>query len=87
MQRLEVSGAVRPMYGSLGVKGLISFGLWTPEFLLKRRKNASIPPTVTRTPTTETAKYGRTYTSATLQWLRIRILVFWVAVTPCVLVL
>ena len=23
MQRLEVSGAVRPMYGSLGVKGLI----------------------------------------------------------------
>ena len=25
MQRLEVSGAVRPLYGSLGVKGLISF--------------------------------------------------------------
>ena len=24
MQRLEVSGAVRPLYGSLGVKGLIS---------------------------------------------------------------
>ena len=23
MQRLEVSGAVRPLYGSLGVKGLI----------------------------------------------------------------
>ena len=23
MQRLEVSGAVRPIYGSLGVKGLI----------------------------------------------------------------
>ena len=25
MQRLEVSGAVRPIYGSLGVKWLISF--------------------------------------------------------------
>ena len=25
MQRLEVSGAVRPLYGSLGVKGLISY--------------------------------------------------------------
>ena len=25
MQRLEVSGAVRPIYGSLGVKRLISF--------------------------------------------------------------
>ena len=24
MQRLEVSGAVRPLYGPLGVKGLIS---------------------------------------------------------------
>jgi hypothetical protein len=24
MQRLEVSGAVRPIYGSLGAKGLIS---------------------------------------------------------------
>jgi hypothetical protein len=24
MQRLEVSGAVRPLYGSLGVKGLTS---------------------------------------------------------------
>ena len=24
MQRLEVSGAVRPLYGSLGVKGLIA---------------------------------------------------------------
>ena len=24
MQRLEISGAVRPLYGSLGVKGLIS---------------------------------------------------------------
>ena len=27
MQRLEVSGAVRPMYGSLGVKRLITIGL------------------------------------------------------------
>ena len=25
MQRLEVSGAVRPLYGSLGVKGLTEF--------------------------------------------------------------
>jgi len=25
MQRLEVSGAVRPLYGSLGVRGLIIF--------------------------------------------------------------
>jgi len=25
MQRLEVSGAVRPLYGSLGVKGLTHF--------------------------------------------------------------
>jgi len=24
MQRLEVSGAVRPLYGSLGIKGLIT---------------------------------------------------------------
>ena len=29
MQRLEFSGAVRPLYGSLGVKGLINF----PKFL------------------------------------------------------
>ena len=26
MQRLEVSGAVRPIYGSLGVKSLIHYG-------------------------------------------------------------
>jgi len=25
MQRLEISGAVRPLYGSLGVKGLILY--------------------------------------------------------------
>jgi len=25
MQRLEISGAVRPLYGSLGVKGLIDY--------------------------------------------------------------
>jgi len=25
MQRLEVSGAVRPLYGSLGVKGVIIY--------------------------------------------------------------
>jgi len=29
MQRLEVSGAVRPLYGSLGVKGLLN--LSAPE--------------------------------------------------------
>ena len=28
MKRLEASGAVRPLYGSLGVKGLIGF-IWT----------------------------------------------------------
>ena len=29
MQRLEVSGAVRPLYGSLGVKGLNKyFNIW-----------------------------------------------------------
>jgi len=27
MQRLEVSGAVRPLYGSLGVKGLMNMEL------------------------------------------------------------
>ena len=31
MQRLEVSGAVRPIYGSLGVKGLI---LYVSTYLL-----------------------------------------------------
>ena len=25
MQRLEVSGAVRPLYGSIGVKGLMTY--------------------------------------------------------------
>jgi hypothetical protein len=27
MQRLEVSGAVRPIYGSLGVKGLTKYSI------------------------------------------------------------
>ena len=31
MQRLEVSGAVRPMYGSLGVKRLISVPMAEPS--------------------------------------------------------
>ena len=32
MQRLEVSGAVRPIYGSLGVKRLIfQVYFWTPD--------------------------------------------------------
>ena len=33
MQRLEVSGAVRPIYGSLGVKRLMM--LWGPETKLR----------------------------------------------------
>jgi hypothetical protein len=35
MQRLEVSGAVRPLYGSLGVKGLkcVAFQLLAQEIL------------------------------------------------------
>jgi hypothetical protein len=38
MQRLEVSGAVRPLYGSLGVKGLKIVGVvtewrtWPPRY-------------------------------------------------------
>ena len=32
MQRLEVSGAVRPLYGSLGVKGLTFITYTTPYF-------------------------------------------------------
>ena len=31
MQRLEVSGAVRPLYGSLGVKGFKNYALKTWE--------------------------------------------------------
>ena len=30
MQRLEISGAVRPIYGSLGVKGLVEFRFKAP---------------------------------------------------------
>ena len=37
MQRLEVSGAVRPLYGSLGVKGL--------TYMLDRNAPLSHPPT------------------------------------------
>ena len=34
MQRLEVSGAVRPLYGSLGVEGLIvDFKFWFHEYV------------------------------------------------------
>ena len=33
MKRLEVSGAVRPIYGSLGVKRLISTLGFTTDFL------------------------------------------------------
>ena len=43
MQRLEVSGAVRPLYGSLGVKGLIYRGddksLARPE---RKQANVSV---------------------------------------------
>ena len=35
MQRLEVSGAVRPIYGSLGVKRLINSYIQAKPFLLK----------------------------------------------------
>jgi len=46
MQRLEVSGAVRPIYGSLGVKRLIFPASTTPEphwllFLAKSLDNPS----------------------------------------------
>jgi hypothetical protein len=37
MQRLEVSGAVRPLYGSLGFKGLMKIG-----FLDRFAKNVEI---------------------------------------------
>jgi len=39
MQRLEVSGAVRPLYGSLGVKGLMYDAV---AFCLKLRKGQSL---------------------------------------------
>jgi len=32
MQRLEVSGAVRPIYGSLGVRRLMLHSLWAVVF-------------------------------------------------------
>jgi len=35
MQRLEVSGAVRPIYGSLGVKRLINICIVALTFILK----------------------------------------------------
>jgi len=38
MQRLEVSGAVRPLYGSLGFKGLI---IVSPMKILQRNLNSS----------------------------------------------
>jgi len=34
MQRLEVSGAVRPLYGSLGVKGLRMHETKAPPFCI-----------------------------------------------------
>ena len=34
MQRLEVSGAVRPLYGSLGVKGLMHKILFYNKFII-----------------------------------------------------
>ena len=33
MRRLEVSGAVRPMYGSLGVKRLNKYGTVQPAYI------------------------------------------------------
>ena len=51
MQRLEVSGAVRPLYGSLGFKGLIwekagpcpIFASYTLAFALELRKRHGKP--------------------------------------------
>jgi len=46
MQRLEVSGAVRPIYGSLGFKGLTDISPYTrPKFVLfyvESTRNAAI---------------------------------------------
>jgi hypothetical protein len=43
MQRLEVSGAVRPLYGSLGVKGLkISVRLTCRQYLLHLSYESSL---------------------------------------------
>ena len=39
MQRLEVSGAVRPIYGSLGVKRLILFSLQDNLKIVTNDKN------------------------------------------------
>jgi hypothetical protein len=36
MQRFEVSGAVRLIYKSLGVKGLISFQIFRPRSLFQK---------------------------------------------------
>jgi len=47
MQRLEVSGAVRPIYESLGVKRLISYALPTQciyVFCMDLRKNSDYIP-------------------------------------------
>ena len=45
MQRLEVSGAVRPLYGSLGVKGLMkdefSLHIFEKYLITKFHKNPS----------------------------------------------
>ena len=41
MQRLEVSGAVRPIYGSLGVKRLINYGDREILFSMARRPTRS----------------------------------------------
>jgi len=38
MQRLEVSGAVRPLYGSLGVKGLKLVSLRPPQWMCRTNK-------------------------------------------------
>ena len=45
MQRLEVSGAVRPLYGSLGVKGL-SHAVYISN--LERPSAATVRSTLTR---------------------------------------
>ena len=44
MQRLEVSGAVRPLYGSLGVKGLMPSHLYQDGLLSLTIKPALLKP-------------------------------------------
>jgi len=58
MQRLEVSGAVRPIYGSLGVKRLNSGGERIYWFWIRNRSDARNEILIKAAPkTNETGKY------------------------------